>query len=433
MFTAYYILLSYPQPCYFPLQVRKKFTKFIFFNACPLIVQSFIIMRAKSIKGNSPENIRSALLSCMADGFKPTLAIVFISIKQDRQAVCELLTREGISVIGATSCGEFINGHQSEGETVMLLLEMDTSHFYLVFEDTHGKDLPEAARRITAEAMSRFRRPGFILCSSGISVEGEIYDGKTLVHLIETVSGGEIPVFGGMAGDDSLFTGTYVFNNTQATDKGFIALVLDQDKIQMHGMAVSGWKPLGTIRMVTKSEDGWLYAIDDQPALDLYLRYLGKKPVIHEGFQKDFFVDIGFSHPFLCYGAGDPVIRTPMMVDAEKNAIKLDFPIPVGGQIQFTLPPDFDIVEAVLDEAAQLKKEEKAEADALLIFSCVGRLAALGPMTQEENEGLTRIWNAPMAGYYSYGEYGRGKDGRHGIHSTTNSWVTLKEKENDTP
>lgn len=385
-------------------------------------------MRAKSLKGNSPENIRSALQECMADGFTPVLAVVFISIKQDRKAVCEMLSRQGIDVIGATSCGEFINGHQSAGDTVMLLLEMEKPSYFLLFEDTHDKSLEETARRITEEAMSRFRSPGFILCSSGISTEGEIFDGKTLVHMIETVSGGDLPVFGGMAGDDGVFTGTFVFDNTRSTDKGFAALVLDRDKILMHGMAVSGWKPLGTIRTVTKSEDGWLYSIDDQPALDLYLRYLGKKPVLGEGFQKDFFEDIGFSHPFLSYGAGDPVIRTPMMVDAEKKAIKLDFPIPEGRQIQFTMPPDFDIVESVLEDAAKLKNDNRAEADALLIFSCAGRLAALGPMTREENEGLARLWKVPMAGYYTYGEYGRGKDGRHGIHSTTNSWVALKEK-----
>ena len=48
-------------------------------------------MKAKSIKGNSNEEIKSALAESMADGFKPTLAIVFISIKQDRKAVCEIL------------------------------------------------------------------------------------------------------------------------------------------------------------------------------------------------------------------------------------------------------------------------------------------------------------------------------------------------------
>ncbi|MBL0306481.1 MAG: hypothetical protein IPQ25_10740 [Chitinophagaceae bacterium] len=45
-------------------------------------------MKAKSIKGNSTEEIQSGLRESMADGFKPTIAIVFISVKQDREAIC---------------------------------------------------------------------------------------------------------------------------------------------------------------------------------------------------------------------------------------------------------------------------------------------------------------------------------------------------------
>jgi len=40
-------------------------------------------MKAKSIKGKSAEEIKIALTDCMADGFKPTLAIVFISVRQE--------------------------------------------------------------------------------------------------------------------------------------------------------------------------------------------------------------------------------------------------------------------------------------------------------------------------------------------------------------
>ena len=61
-------------------------------------------MTAQSIRGKSPEEIQSALLQSMADGFKPTLSIVFISVKQDRKAVCEILHQKEIDIIGATSC-----------------------------------------------------------------------------------------------------------------------------------------------------------------------------------------------------------------------------------------------------------------------------------------------------------------------------------------
>jgi len=82
----------------------------------------------------------------------------------------------------------------------------------------------------------------------------------------------------------------------------------------------------------------------------------------------------------------------------------------------------------VIGKAKELKEKTHAEADAMLIFSCAGRLSALGPMAQEENEGLYKIWNAPMAGFYTYGEFGKAVNGKHEFHSTTNSWVSLKEK-----
>jgi len=38
-------------------------------------------MKAKSIKGKSTEEIKTALEQSIADGFKPTLAVVFLSVK----------------------------------------------------------------------------------------------------------------------------------------------------------------------------------------------------------------------------------------------------------------------------------------------------------------------------------------------------------------
>jgi hypothetical protein len=96
--------------------------------------------------------------------------------------------------------------------------------------------------------------------------------------------------------------------------------------------------------------------------------------------------------------------------------------------LQFTLPPDFDIVKTVLENANLLKNNSESRADALLIFSCLGRLSALGPLAQEENEGLTTVWKAPMAGFFTYGEYGRDLKTNNIFHSTSCSWVALTEK-----
>ena len=117
----------------------------------------------------------------------------------------------------------------------------------------------------------------------------------------------------------------------------------------------------------------------------------------------------------------------PIGYDEEKGALILESEIATGARFRFSTPPDFDIVETILESAGALKEEAGAGADALLIFSCAGRLSALGPMAQQENDGLHEIWNAPMAGFYTYGEFGKALNGKHEFHSTTNSWVALKE------
>jgi hypothetical protein len=49
------------------------------------------------------------LQQAIADGYTPTLAIVFMSIKQDRITICDMLDKEGIEIFGSTTAGEFID------------------------------------------------------------------------------------------------------------------------------------------------------------------------------------------------------------------------------------------------------------------------------------------------------------------------------------
>ncbi len=381
-------------------------------------------MKAKSIKGNSTEEIQSALNQSMADGYKPTLAIVFISIKQDRKAICEMLYKEGIEILGATSCGEFINGYQGQGSTVILLLDINPEYYTILFENIGDRQINEVAKQIAQTGLKKFKRPAFIICSTGVSVKGEIFQGNTLLHNLEKELGHHVKIYGGMAGDDGTFTGSYVFTNDHSSDKAVIALVLDEDKISLQGMAISGWKPLGTVKTITKSEEGWVYTIDDQPALEVYLKYLGKQS---KDKELKIFQDVGLFYPLQVEGGDDPVMRTPIMVKKEENAIRFDFPISEKTQIRFSMPPDFEIVENIIEKANELKNAGNIDAEALLIFSCAGRLSALGPMTNMENEGLSEIWKAPMAGFFTYGEYGT-TDGKRHFYSTTISWAALKEK-----
>jgi len=385
-------------------------------------------MKAKSIKGKSTEDIQIALQQSMTDDFKPTLAIVFISIKQDRKAVCELLNQNEIDIIGATSCTEFINGHQDEGSIVILLLDLNKAYYTILFQEVGNMTVSDAATQMAQTALQYFSNPAFIICSTGLSTDGKMMDGETLIRSIENVVGVHVNMFGGMAGDDMTFTGTYAFTYNQSTDYGMAVLILNEDKVSLHGMAISGWKPIGVTRTVTKSEDNLIYTIDDQPALDMYMRYLGSELPSDDNKLK-FFENLGNQYPIQIEREDrESLMCAPIGFDKENNALLCEINVLQGSRFRFSTPPDFDIVETVINKATELKNTVQTDADAVLIFSCAGRLASLGPMAQQENDGLAEVWNSPMAGFYSYGEFGRSVNGKHEFHSFTNSWVALKEK-----
>ncbi len=385
-------------------------------------------MKAKSIKGKSTEQIKEALEQSMDDGYQPTLAIVFISIKQDRKAVCDILNHEGIDIFGATSCGEFINGYQSEGEMVILLLDINRDNYTILFETIDDSTIEVAATKVAQAALEKFDNPSLLVCSTGITTKGKYFDGETFVRNLENRIGSDKIFFGGMAGDDWTFLGTYVFNNHQETDFGMVALVIDTDKVCLNGMAITGWKPMGISRKVTKSKGTLLYAIDDKPAIEMYFKYLGQMEKLED---KDFnmFKEISIHYPLIVKReSGETVLRSPMSIDHSENALVMDSEMKEGSEFWFTVPPDFDIAEEIIDQAKQLKDETIGDADALLIFSCAGRPPVLGPLVTVENNGLAEVWNTPMAGFFTYGEYGRAKNGKQEFHSGACCWVALKEK-----
>ena len=96
-------------------------------------------MKAKSIKGTSAEEIKSALQQSMADGFRPTLAIAFVSVKQDRKAICQLLDEAGIAIFGATTNGGFMDDQVELGTAAIMLLDMNQRISKFILRNTQTR------------------------------------------------------------------------------------------------------------------------------------------------------------------------------------------------------------------------------------------------------------------------------------------------------
>ena len=374
-------------------------------------------MKAKSIKGKSTGAIKDTLTQSITDGYKPTLAFVFLTEIKDIDEVTAIMDAAGISIFGASTSEKFTDQGIEPTGIVVLLMDMNPDNFKIVLKDfTSSISAYEAACEVGDAGKKSFDHPAFIISTADIKTPG----GEVIRGLLDK-SGMGVTVIGGMAGEPVNFTGT-IFTNQSKSNSGLISLILDEDKVDVKGVAVSGWKPIGTEKKITKSKGNWVYTIDHEPAIEVVKKFLGRETFVDD---KSIGLD---SFPLQVQRAeGKPMMRPIIFWNEEDQSVMLGAPVEEGALFRFSLPPDFEVIDTVIESTRTIKENELPEADAMIIFSCIGRLSQLGPMLSLELDGLAATWNKPMAGFFSLGEFGKLDDSRPEFHGTTVSWVALKE------
>ncbi len=198
-------------------------------------------------------------------------------------------------------------------------------------------------------------------------------------------------------------------------------------KLNIKGIATCGWKAVGTEKTVTKSEGNHVFTVDDIPVLDITAKYGGIKNISPD--NKDLFIELATNFPLqLQRELGDPVMRPGLVVDWNDHSFYCSGSVPEGSKVRFSLPPDFDVMEKVIKGVEELKNKDMPEADALIVFSCGGRILSLGPLMTKEIEGVKNVWNVPMVGMFSNAELARATGGNLEMHNLTTCCVALKEK-----
>ena len=307
----------------------------------------------------------------MADNFKPTLAIVFLSVKQNRDAICKILDDAGILIFGATTNGEFIDEETGSGSIAILLLDINRDYFSILFAEYPDKNYRDITKGLAKKTLETFTHPAFFISGSHLETDAE-----QLLLGFEDIVGKQVNIYGGMAGDDYNFTEQFVFTNDKESNRGIVVLALDEDKIKIKGRATCGWKAVGTMRTVTKSEGNHVFTVDDIPVLDLTAKYGGIQNISPD--NKNLLIEIATSFPLqLQRETGNPVMRPGLKIDWDDHSFYCSGSVPQGAKVRFSLPPDFDVIETVIKDCEDLKATEIPEADAVVLFSCAGRQCSI--------------------------------------------------------
>lgn len=377
-------------------------------------------MKAESSLIKNINFLEDHLIDCFKRGFKPTLGIVFCSSSVDFKRISNIFNCFNIELLGSTTAGEIINETLTEGTISCLLLDVPKQYFTVGFERNITGAF-EAGKKIRLYGQSKFDNPAFIICASGIGVDGD--------KILEGLKYGyneEIPIFGGLAGNDLKSNKTHVFTRYVQSDDGVASVIFDTNHIEISGLATSGWEALGSFNTVTKSLDNVIYTINNEPALDFLKRFMQTD----NGGRGEPRELVAHQYPFqVVKDNKSEVLRLPISTNVSDKSVTLTGSVKEGNKFRFSISPSIDVVSQTVKEFEKLKANTP-NADALILFSCVGRHSAFGPFLEDEVKGIYNHWQKPMVGFLTYGEFGNLKNGVSEFHNETCSLVTIKEKVN---
>jgi hypothetical protein len=380
-------------------------------------------MKAKTIKGNTPAEIQAALDGSTSSDFLPTLAIIILTNTDNVETIQSIFDKKNIATFGISTLQKFSEDGIESDDIVAMLMDMKPENFKIVLNDYMESSVYQAGFQAGITGKSAFANPGFIISPIDFRMSGD-----DLIRGLTDAAGNDATIIGGVAGSPTDFSGI-LFTNSTSSKGGLLALIIDLDKILINGVAISGWKPVGITKKITKCESPWVFTIDDEPAMVVIKRFLGDEMISPEKqanglLPSDLGYPLQFQRPL-----GNAIMKPVLFWNSENQSIMVGGEVKEGELFRFSLPPDFDAIEKVVESTKIIKEKSMPDTDAMLIFSCVGRLGTFGPMIATEIEGLAATWGKPMIGFFSLGEFGKLDEGHCEFHGTTVSWVALKEKQ----
>lgn len=323
--------------------------------------------------------------------------IVFYGPSQgakDNPLLASLIKSSGIScVVGCSTSGQIIGASLNDSDFVGVAVEFETTEVKVQeialsqFSNSFSAGM-ELGRKLKGPDLK-----AVYILSDGVKING-----SQLVSGLSECLGSGISLTGGLAGDGTRFSETWIYSQGQFKSGVVTALGLYGPDVKIKSGVQGGWEIFGPRRRVTRSKDNVVFEIDQKPALDLYKLYLGD--------QAENLPSSGLLYPLLIYPESDTnskTVRTILGIDEDKKSLIFAGDIPEGSYAQLMMSSRSGLIEG----ASQASIDLKAIDDGVcLSVSCVGRRLVLAARAEEELESVIQSLpeKTPVVGFYSYGE-----------------------------
>ncbi|HEX8073955.1 MAG TPA: FIST N-terminal domain-containing protein [Thermoleophilaceae bacterium] len=358
---------------------------------------------------------RQAAAAALA-GADPKLLVVFASERYDLHELLASIrgTAPDVPLIGCSTAGEIATSGPGDGGVVVSAL--GGSGFSIATAASTGCSDQlrtagaEAAACMNAVAPREHRT--LLMLTDGLAG-----DQQEIIRGAYSVVGPTVPLVGGCAGDDLKMSRTFQLHGDEVLENAVVAAAIASEAPMGIGVR-HGWRTLGDPFVVTSSSNARVRTLDDEPALDVYLRHLDAPREAWEDAAA--FTSFALTHPLALGSRRDEQeMRFISAADFEERSIVFVADVPQGGLVWLSEGDGQSVLDATDAACGDAVAALGRDPVGVFAFDCIARRGILGDGIKREVERVTHhAAGAPVAGFYTYGEIARTR-GVKGFHNQT--------------
>ncbi|MBF0118346.1 MAG: FIST C-terminal domain-containing protein [Desulfobacterales bacterium] len=364
-----------------------------------------------------------------------SVVVVFASVKYN---LIELIkgvkeSAGNCQLIGTTTAGEICNGmHQKS--VVVVIIASPYIKVHVGLGENVSKNLEnaisQATRGISAfftlddnKIWEKLMLEGSSALSILFSPGNTKYSNSKSYNILEELkrlSMSKMPIFGGSSADDWKMEKNYVlFDNACYEDSILISVFEISLKF---GTAFShGFIPTNNRAVATRVEENEVIELDGKPADEVYSKLIGssKEELINKHLTFTSGKPAGIRDPYGQYSINIASFFT------QRGGVKFSQPIPEDSVLTIMKAEPYNLIFAGREalRKAALRGDISNNIAVIFVFSCALRYGILKNKVEEEITSIKNMFtDAPVVGFYSFGEQGLADDG---INRHNNGVITI--------
>ena len=282
-------------------------------------------------------------------------------------------------IVGASTDGEIKNSEILEKASIAVASIFESTNIKITYVNEENEY--ESGKKLISNLLEKNTKVIISFCI-GLGANSEMF----LEGINENLPK-DVIVAGGLTGDNSNFSQTFIIYQNKIYKEGAVGISLNSDILKAFNFYNFGWKGIGIEHTITKAKENIVYEIDNLKASKFYGKYLGEK--IERNLPKT-----GIIFPLILKKDNKEIARA-MLKKNEDGSLVFAGKINEGEKIKLGI--------GRCENLSNMMVTFNFPVETFFIYSCMARRKFSPNLVYKEIEPFSKL--APTAGFFTYGEF----------------------------